>query len=354
MRKYLLVFLLSIFTFLYILASFASSNAENKRSESWLIINGEIYGAKPDENGPIGGAAGYKKIITSGKYNVKDLDGLLNALEKVKTGETIFIQGNAEIDCTGLVFAENFQIKIPAGATLASDRGYKGSEGAIIRSDNFATNPLINILGPNIRITGLRIIGPDPKTRVEYHKRSFNFLRGNRKEQSRYYKAFPTSNGIWTDYNALEVDNCEISGWSHAAIFLRNGGRHHIHHNYIHHNQRQGLGYGVSHGYGKDISSLIEFNLFEYNRHSIAGTGVSRLSYEASNNIELGESLSHNFDMHGGKDRRDGTNIAAGLLRFITIRLEIRRSGRLGFAACQKKRQKFIITGLPRISRARM
>jgi hypothetical protein len=30
----------------------------------------------------------------------------------------------------------------------------------------------------------------------------------------------------------------------------------------------------------------------------------------ARNNIELGESLSHCFDMHGGRDRKDGTNIA--------------------------------------------
>jgi len=75
-------------------------------------------------------------------------------------------------------------------------------------------------------------------------------------------------------------------------------------------NQRNGLGYGVSHGYGKNISSLVECNLFDYNRHSIAGTGVPGNSYEARNNVELGASLSHNFDMHGGKGRRDGTDIA--------------------------------------------
>jgi len=303
------------FLLLCVLALYSSSSAENNRTESWLKINGEIFGAKPDDRGPIGGGAGYKKVIVSGKYNVKDLDGLLQALEKVKTGEIIFIDGRAEIDCTALVFTEKFQIKLPAGVTLASDRGYNGSEGAIIRSDNFATSPLINVLGPKIRITGLRIIGPDPKPRLEHHMRAFNKERGERKEQSKYYYLLPNSVGILTDYDELEVDNCELSGWSQAAIYLRNGGKHHIHHNYVHHNQRMGLGYGISHGYGKDISSLIEFNLFNCNRHSIAGTGVSGLSYEASNNIELGESLSHNFDMHGGKDRRDGTDIAGRLIK---------------------------------------
>ena len=33
-------------------------------------------------------------------------------------------------------------------------------------------------------------------------------------------------------------------------------------------------------------------------------------SYVARHNVELGESLSHCFDMHGGRDRNDGTDIA--------------------------------------------
>ncbi len=300
----------------YIFLPHAACSADNIKVEHTFIEkNGQIYGAKPDANGPIGGGAGYKKIITKGHYNVKDLDGLLVALKSVKKGEIIFIDGHAEIDFTNLISTEKFQIKLPAGVTLASDRGDKGSEGAFLRSDNFATSPLINVLGPKVRITGLRIIGPDPKPRLEHHKRAHNKERGDHKAQSTYYYLLPNSAGIWTDHEALELDNCELSGWSHAAIFLKNGDKHHIHHNYIHHNQRQGLGYGVSHGYGKNISSLIEFNLFNYNRHSIAGTGVSGLSYEASNNIELGESLSHNFDMHGGKDRKDGTDIAGRLIK---------------------------------------
>ena len=81
----------------------------------------------------------------------------------IKKGEIIFIDGHAKIDCTDLIVTEKFQIKLPAGVTLASDRGSKGSEGAVIRSNNLATSPLINALGPNIRITGLRISGPDPQ-----------------------------------------------------------------------------------------------------------------------------------------------------------------------------------------------
>jgi hypothetical protein len=46
-----------------------------------------------------------------------------------------------------------------------------------------------------------------------------------------------------------------------------------------------------------------------------ARPGAAANSYEARNNVELGESLSYNFDMHGGRDRKDGTDIAEDLIR---------------------------------------
>jgi hypothetical protein len=42
----------------------------------------------------------------------------------------------------------------------------------------------------------------------------------------------------------------------------------------------------------------------------IAGTGRPGCAYVARHNVELGTSLSHCFDMHGGRDRKDGTDIA--------------------------------------------
>ncbi|MDP6040044.1 MAG: hypothetical protein QGG64_15955 [Candidatus Latescibacteria bacterium] len=89
--------------------------------------------------------------------------------------------------------------------------------------------------------------------------------------------------------------------------FAPKGKDHHIHHNFIHHNQYNGLGYGISHNTSE---SRIAYNLFNTNRHSIAGTGRPGSGYEACHNIELGQSLSHCFDMHGGRDRKDGTTIA--------------------------------------------
>ncbi len=278
--------------------------------QTWVEIEGDIYGAKPSELGPIGGGVGYQRILTDGDYRVSTANELIAALKQVKSGEVIYVEPGSHIDCSTLIFAEKLVLEIPEGVTLASNRGHEGSSGAMISSDAFATRPFIRTLGPNVRITGLWIRGPDPKRRSAHAGRSFKAERGDSKVQHEYYYRFPVSEGIYSKFSGLEVDNCQVSGWSHAGVHLWDGHDHHIHHNYIHHNQMNGLGYGVCHGYGEEAVSLIEYNIFDYNRHSIAGTGKPGNAYEAANNVELGVSLSHNFDMHGGSDRRDGTSIA--------------------------------------------
>lgn len=265
-------------------------------------INGTRYGARANETGPIGGGKGYKKRIDTADKTVRSLDQLINALENAGKGDVIYLPGDVTIDCTVQVYIEELVIRIPSGVTLASNRGQNGSPGALIQSDTFNTKPLIRAAGPDVRVSGLRIRGPDPKRRMRHHRRSFQEDRGH----SYYYK-FPVSRGIVTTSTGLEVDNCELSGWSHAAIFLKDGKNHRIHHNHIHHNQFNGLGYGITHD---TAFSRITHNLFNFNRHSIAGTGRPKSGYEASNNVERGTSLSHCFDMHGGRDREDGTNIA--------------------------------------------
>jgi len=270
---------------------------------TWVEIDNTIYGAKPDKRGPIGGAAGYTKIVTRGDYTVNNLDALLTALAKAKAPQVIFIPGETVIDLTARMYIDQLVLEVPAGVTLAGNRGRGGSKGALLTSDALKTPVMIRPGGPDVRITGLRIQGPNPKRYLDHHRRAFGRGGAGRK----YYYKFPTSIGIRTEHPRLEVDNCEISAFGHSGIYLVEGVGHHIHHNFIHHCQYNGLGYGLCHN---TAASLIEQNLFNWNRHSIAGTGRPGCSYIARGNVELGVSLSHCFDMHGGRDRNDGTDIA--------------------------------------------
>ncbi|GAH41572.1 unnamed protein product [marine sediment metagenome] len=260
----------------------------------------ETFGAETNPTGnPIGGGKGYRRLVSQSDYQVKSAEELLAALKQAKAGQVVYVDDKAEIDLTG-----GQKIVIPGGVTIASGRGRGNSQGALLYSNELATSPLFLAGGDKVRVTGLRLRGPDQKRRTEQMRKLH--------KEGRYY-SIPNSDGIISMHPNLEVDNCELWGWSHAAVFLKRGASEaHIHHNYIHHNQRSGLGYGVC---LDQSDALIEANLFDWCRHHIAGTGRPGTSYEARYNLVLENANGHSFDMHGGRDRKDGTDIAGDVIK---------------------------------------
>lgn len=144
----------------------AEKSGVPSNESTWIQVDGEIYGAQADQSGPIGGGRGYADIVTKGDMVVENLDQLIDALGKVQAGQVIFIPGKVEIDCTARVYVEQLVLEIPGGVTLASNRGDKESKGALIYTDALKTPVLIRPMGPDVRITGLRIRGPNPKRKT--------------------------------------------------------------------------------------------------------------------------------------------------------------------------------------------
>ncbi len=271
-----------------------SSDPTDSGSSELPLRGDDKFGAEVNPTGdPIGGGEGYRSLIIASDYQVTTRGELLAALDSAQSGQVIYVADTTRIDLSGLQ-----NVVIPGGVTLASGRGREGSLGGLIYSTELETIPLFVTGGPGVRVTGLRLQGPDPERRTEQMRQLY--------AEGRYY-SIPNSRGIQTTHPNLEVDNCELSAWSHAAIYLATGSTGHIHHNFIHHNQRQGLGYGVV---LNQSEGLIEANLFDWCRHHIAGTGRPGTSYEARYNLVLANANSHSFDMHGGADRDDGTDIA--------------------------------------------
>ncbi|MCO7226368.1 VCBS repeat-containing protein [Pleionea sp. CnH1-48] len=234
---------------------------------------------------PIGGGYGYS-VITTPTVIVSTSQELIDALAQARYGDVVYIDDDSVIDLPPSIRP----LTIPAGVTLASGRGKNNSSGAILKASQSdpttVYDPLLQSGGPDIRITGLRIEGHD----------------GTRLNDSF------TSSGIKIAHNHSEVDNCEIYNWPHAAIYgVDEGNNLHVHHNYIHHNYGNGQGYGVM---LDGVNGLIEANYFDYHRHGIASTGTIGSAYEARYNI-FGKNFElYVVDMHGGGDRRDGTNDA--------------------------------------------
>ncbi len=237
------------------------------------------YGADANPTGsPVGGGNGYKNYVSrnNADFIVDTTSELVSALSSAQSGDIIWVEGNANIDMSSRTTT------IRSGVTLASDRGLDGSAGGRIYQTS-AGSRLFTIGGQNVRISGLRIEGPQKDT-----------------------SASSTNVGIYTSYRNLEVDNCELFGWGNAAIGIAGTGGSdmktgaYIHHNYIHHNQVAGLGYGVCLSSGG--VALVEANYFDYCRHAITGAGNPGDGYEARYNIcgpNWITTSPHNFDMHG-------------------------------------------------------
>jgi pectate lyase len=244
-----------------------------------LLIVGSIYAAEPNldllygaeanpTGEPLGGGPGYSKMITTGDFQVSTKEALLDALKTANPGQIIYLLPDAEIDLSGLE-----EVDIPAGITIAGNRGVDNAPGPMIFSNQLRTYPLFNISGANVRITGIRLRGPSP--------------------------AEPDSIAMRVRGYHVEVDNCEIYNWSYAGIAMLYALDAHIHHNHIHNVRRPGLGYPVVFD---SATGLVEANIFDYYRHAIAATGTLGTGYEARYNLVYGNAISHAFDMHGGTD----------------------------------------------------
>ena len=242
----------------------------------------ETFGCEANPTGdPIGGGEGYRDIRTAGDFTVSTAEEFLEALKQATAGQVVFVPDGAEIDLTG-----QKNIAIPGGVTLAGTRGLNGSPGGRIFTTSPESHRLFSTAGDGVRLTGLRFEGAHGGTeKVPYH-----------------------AHFISINHYGAEVDNCEIYNFNTSAIGVGAGAiKVRIHHNYIHHCQRSGYGYGVSTG-SSDVHIIA--NKFEYCRHHIASSGAPGCGYEAAWNFVAPGATSHHFDMHGGSDRGDNTDVA--------------------------------------------
>ncbi len=262
--------------------------------------NAETYGCEPNPTGdPIGGGPGYRDAIEAGDYTVTAAEELLTALREASPGEVVFAPDGVEIDLSG-----ERSIALREGVTLAGTRGLDGSEGALIHSETLGVNPLFVTAGNDVRLTGLRFRGPFAER-----------------------EAIPElASLLVSQHDATEVDNCEIYDWNYSGVCGRLGASNlYVHHSFIHHCQYQGLGYGVS---LDQCDAYVIANVFDWCRHHVACTGSPGGSYEAAYNLILENANGHYFDMHGGRDRGDSTDIAGDWIEIHhnTFRSEAQRA----------------------------
>jgi hypothetical protein len=234
--------------------------------------------------------------------------GTPEAEAQAKPGTVIEIDPFTIIELTGVV------LRIPTGVTL------RGSRRGVLRraelwTDQPATWALLNPNGDDVRVTGLLLTGTSWSTVDDA----------------------PPSQGIFVRsdlHQRVIIDHNELWKWTDEAIDVEGDGeapvvcRDHrspqnsgvlpsvrVARNYIHHNRKQGAGYGVAAHYGG--FPLIEGNTFSQNRHAIMADGKACTKYYAWRNLVLQEAPcqtklgvclwhTHDFDVHGTGDNGFG------------------------------------------------
>ena len=86
---------------------------------------------------PIGGGANYSDIYTTGDYVVTNLADfksyMVGGAHPAASGKVVFVPSGTTLDFTG-----SNPVTIPAGVTVASDRGYNGNTGAVLKKSSYS------------------------------------------------------------------------------------------------------------------------------------------------------------------------------------------------------------------------
>jgi len=242
---------------------------------------------------------------------------LIGALADPTNKEKTIELCNVDLDLTGqtyLVVGDNTSLVASPGCA----RGLRSLGPRIFVTDNHRGRAaLFLVQGDNVRVSGFRLEGP---TR-DVGSGNENIERGI------VISPPPGTEPI----HSIEISNMEIFRWSGAGVhvtdnvalaqrgrlFNTNPAAVRINNNYFHHNRHDN-----SWGYAVDVAdgayALIEQNVFDENRHAIAGKSrnddaLDYSGYTARENLILpGGGLhcgplfcshTHQIDMHGDQNR---------------------------------------------------
>jgi hypothetical protein len=248
----------------------------------------------------------------------------------VTPNAVVRVAGNVDLDLTGVGW-----IPVATGVQLIGDRSVN-PKGPRLFTTTFA-NTLFSITPP---------VPADPKDLNPVVRVRISGLRfdGGSKDDAHAYAGLGfDEDAIQINYaRNVEIDHNEFYRWHGAAVHVSDDAHNvlnrdnadtvRIHDNYIHDNQHPTAGdfdvkNGHGAGYGVEVTdgayAKIEHNVFNNNRHAIAGDGSDGSGYLLYGNLfmhpgidrfKLGfTSYNHQIDMHGQtKDCGPGESYACG------------------------------------------
>ncbi|MBC7835571.1 MAG: hypothetical protein H7Y88_10805 [Phycisphaerales bacterium] len=244
------------------------SFSPSRRSSYSVIVSGTQLGVHAQTSGSVDVEVRYPPRVVIDPSTPSPVQVLLGALvESTNQPQTVELC-NVELDLTG-----HQSIAIGDHRTLIAspgcERGPRRLGPRIFVTDTRGRVPLFVIEGDNVRFSGFRLEGP-----------TTGIGKGDRKEKGIVIAPAKSAEPI----RRIEISNMEIFHWSGVGVqvtdnvekavrgrlFNTNPNAVGIRGNFFHHNRHgAGEGYGVAVTLG--AYATIEQNVFDENRHGIAG-----------------------------------------------------------------------------------
>jgi hypothetical protein len=227
-------------------------------------------------------------------------DALVSTLNSHFTG-TITIPSYASIDLTGLS-----DLPVRSGVRLVGTR-YGLDEGALLYTNSLDTPRVFAVRGSDVQISRLRFRGPkhpDTGRSSTLPKVSaIDILQDPVLGIGKNINVSENEMWAWTDATVAVNGKTYVAKQEEVDLGLprytkEQAGFVRVERNFLHHNAREGAGYGVV--VSKGAYATIVANLFDYNRHAIASDGRPQTGYIAQYNYVL--SGGYTVDMNDGFD----------------------------------------------------
>ena len=260
------------------------------RTSTFTVIVSETHlGVHGQTSASTQVAVSYPPRVVIGPNTVNPVSVLIGALVDSTNPEQTVELCDVDLDFTGItsivVGSNRSLIASPACA-----RGPRRFGPRIFVTDKRGRKPLFEIRGDNVRFSGFRLEGPTSE-----------IAQGDVKEKGILISPFASADPI----RNIEISNMEIFHWSGVGVqvsdnvelaergrlFNTNPNAVRIRGNFFHHNR-----HGAGEGYGVAVTSgayaLIEQNVFDENRHAIAGgsrnnAALDYSGYTARDNLIL-------------------------------------------------------------------
>ena len=316
-----------------LVARSGSRSVSPSRSTAFTIVASETrFGVYGEKRASTRVDVSFPSRVVIDQSTADPVDVLINVLANSGNAEQTIELCDVDLDLTGysgLVIRDNTSLI----ASPACARGPRRFGPRMFVTDTHrGSAALFEVKGDNVRVSGFQLEGP---------------TKGVGSGDENKEKAILISPSASAEpIHNIEISNMEIFHWSGVGIqaddnvdvaergrlFNTNPGAVHIKGNFFHHNRHDdGEGYGVNVANG--AYALIEQNVFDENRHGIAGgsrnqggKGLDYSGYTARDNLILsGGGLhcrgpfnsicwhTHQIDMHGdGNSWYSGHNWECG------------------------------------------